>query len=381
MKDDILQREGKSRPKVLYCASTASHIRNFHLPYLKKFHDEGVAIHVAVDEKTEISYADKVFGLHFRKRLVSSNNIYALFQLYKIIKREKYDAIISNTTLAGVIVRISLLFLRKRPRVCHIVHGYIFDMDSGLRKYLYLIPEKIAALVSDVVFVMNDEDLQIATRYHLYKEQLHHIDGMGLDISRFTPLDEEKALQLRSRMGLRRENFVYAYAAEFSKRKNHTMLIRAFAQCYLENAVLLLAGEGETLPYCKKLALELDIAERVRFLGHVTNIFDVFQMSDIVVSASTSEGLPFNIMEGMYCSRPILASNIKGHRDLVEQSKNGFLFDKNRTKDLAHYLECLYNMDNEKLNGMGSSSRIKVDSYLLHNVFNINIELMFKSYL
>ena len=130
------RKSGNMRKKILFCASTVSHINNFHLPYLKAFHDMGYEVHVAVNEAAAVQWADKVMKLTFYKSLISPRNIYAIFQSRRLLKTERYDKISSNTTLAGLVVRISALFLKKRPRIYHIVHGYHFNLNSGIKKYI-----------------------------------------------------------------------------------------------------------------------------------------------------------------------------------------------------------------------------------------------------
>ena len=312
--------------KVLFCASTESHIINFHLPYLKAFHDMGYEVHVAVNKVVTIPWADKVIALPFQKNILSPKNIGAIVKAYRLLKKENYNKMSTHTTLAGVIMRLAAIPLKKRPRIYHIVHGYIFNLNYSLKKLIYLIPEKIAAQVSDVVMVMNKEDLDIARRYHLYKEKLHFINGIGIDPSRFKVVSEEEKMKEKKRRGFTKEDFLFVYAAEFSKRKNHKMLIKAFAQCKPPNTHLLLAGNGKLLERCKKLVEDLKMTEQIHFLGYVDDIPTLYSACDAVISSSRLEGLPFNIIEALGCNLPVFASNVKGHRDLCENGENCFLF-------------------------------------------------------
>lgn len=363
--------------KVLFCASTASHINNFHLPYLKAFHNNGYEVHVAVNEKVPIKWADKVFALPFYKSLLSIKNILAMFQARKLLKKYHYEKVITNTTLAGVIVRVAALLLKSRPRIYHIVHGYIFNADSGIKKYFYLIPERIAAMVSNVVMVMNHEDYEMAQKYRLFKDKLCYIDGMGVDPARFKIVSPKEKIAYKKQLGFKEDDFLFVYVAEFSKRKNQKMLINAFAKCKLEKAHLLLAGDGKLLDECKRLVNNLGQTERIHFLGYVKDVPSLYCACDCAVSTSKAEGLPFNIIEALGCGLPVIASDIKGHRELIEHNINGYLFKIHDEKKLKHSMEFVFNQQSSDKINIQQNGIIKAKKYELTRVYENIIKIIF----
>lgn len=316
--------------KILFCASTASHIRNFHLPYIKALNDKNYEVWVASNSDEPIPYAKRSVAFPFRKNLLSFNNIIAIFKLRKFLKHEQFDKISTHTALASAIIRLAVLLLpkRERPRVYYIAHGFLFCESDGWKKWIYLLPEKICAPVTNVLMVMNQEDLKLAKRYHLYKEQLHFIDGIGFDSDRFKPLSSKERKNGRRAMGFTPTDFLFIYAAEFSKRKNQQLLIQAFAKVadQIPQAHLLLAGNGALLEHCKTLVKKLQMEKRIHFLGYVQQVQELYPLCDAAVSTSKVEGIPFNVLEAMSCGLPVLLSNIKGHQDLVE-NRAEFLFD------------------------------------------------------
>lgn len=362
--------------RVLYCASTASHINNFHIPYLEALHNMGFEVHVAVNENVPIKFADKVFALSFYKNLLSFRNIKAIFQAKKLLDNNNYEKVITNTTLAGVIVRAAALLMKNRPKIYHIVHGYIFNDDSGIKKHFYLIPEKITAKVSDVVMVMNQEDYEMAKKYKLYKDKLYYIDGMGVDPSRFKLVTSEEKVAYKRKLGFSEEDFLFVYVAEFSKRKNQKMLIKAFSECNLENSHLLLAGDGKMLDYCKRLAQKLDKKGRIHFLGYVNDVTSLYCACDCAVSTSKAEGLPFNIIEAMGCGLPVVASDIKGHRELVENEENGLLFKINDNNCLKQKLKRAYNFGYTQLKQFIDRNCKKAANYSLDALYDKIVNIL-----
>lgn len=332
--------------KVLYCASTLSHIEQFHLPYLRAFREQGFEVWVVANESRPVMYADRVLALSLRKNLPSYHNILAIIAVWKLLRSTKFDIVSTHTALAAAVVRAAILLFNKnkRPFVFNTCHGYLFNQNDGFKKWLYLLPEIICSPVTDVLMVMNHEDYAISERYKLYKKKLYYICGMGIDLSKFKPASQEERQSARIERNLSEKDFVFLYAAEFSKRKNQAFLIRAFANICkgYPDMRLLLAGDGKLLNECRSLACQLNVSDQIIFLGFVKEMKQLYAASDICVTSSRIEGLPFNVMEAIACGLPVIASNIKGHNDLIKDSLNGWLFEQDQLVQLEEKLVQAY---------------------------------------
>jgi glycosyltransferase EpsD len=362
--------------KILFAASTLSHIKNFHLPYLQEFQNRGYEVWVVANSSDTIPYADHVVALPFAKSLLSYQNIKAIFLARTLLKKQNFDIVSTHTALASAVVRAAILTLHKKPKVYCTIHGYLFHENDGLKKWIYLLPEKICAHVTDVLMVMNHEDYEMAERHKLYKEKLSYINGMGIDLKKFTPATDEEKQSIRKKMGFAENDFLFVYAAEFSKRKNQAFLIRSFAEVCQEcpNIKLLLAGKGALLEECKELVRQLHREEQIRFLGYVSNMRDVYVACDACVSTSQIEGLPFNIMEAIACGLPVVASDIKGHRELVKDGNYGILYKSGDPVELQKKLKYI----NKTKASSGKSEeniRVQLGSYELNQVVEQILEI------
>lgn len=134
--------------------------------------------------------------------------------------------------------------------------------------------------------------------------------------------------ELRKKYGYDEKDFILIYIAEFIPRKNHIFLLNAIPALKEQIASLkvILPGRGTLLKDMKKLAVDLEIDDIVKFLGYRKDIADLCRASDVYVSVSHQEGLPVSVIEAMACGLPIVASDIRGHRDNVVDGENGFLF-------------------------------------------------------
>lgn len=312
--------------KVLFTASTASHIRQFHLPYLRWFQDRGWEVHAACGAaEGEIPFADETIPLPFEKRMTSPKNFQAARILRTKIRREDYALITTHTALAAFFTRLALSGLRERPPVACMVHGYLFDDGTGyIKKQILLAAERLTAPSTDLLLTMNQWDLETARRCKL-GARVAGVPGVGVDFSRLEQADPARRLELRRELGLPEKSFILIYPAEFSARKSQSVLIRAMEHLP-ENVTLVLAGRGAMLEECRTLARSLGAERRIVFPGHVSDMSRWYGAADAAVSASRSEGLPFNIMEAMYTGLPVIASAVKGHTDLIREGETGMLY-------------------------------------------------------
>ena len=316
----------KEIKKILICASRVSHIHNFHMPYIEYFKSRGFQVDIAVQGISESPLIDNCYNVKFTKNPFSPDNLHTVRLLKRIMSENEYDIVCSNSTLAGASARLAVMGLRKRPYYVHISHGYMFGEKSGLQSKIYLLAEKLTRNVTDSLVVMNKEDFSLAEKYKLGKK-LYFIYGMGLVGERFPEISDKKRNEIRKSMGISESDKMLLCVGEFSKRKNQTAVIQALERLLKKhkNIKLVLAGDGDMLETCRKISQSLEIDRNICFFFFFFEISYLYRCSDVLVTASKMEGLPFNVMEALYCRVPVVATDIKGHSDLIENKKNGLL--------------------------------------------------------
>ena len=312
--------------KVLFTASTFSHILNFHTPYLKWFRDRGWSVHVACGgEPVPIPDADRVTVLPLEKSMASAKNFRAMAMLRRLIREEAYDLISTHTSLAAFFTRLAVKGMSQRPLVANTVHGYLFDgSTSATKRRVLLLAERMAAAQTDLLMTMNLWDFQLAQEEKLGRRVVH-IPGMGVDFSGLEDYGSGDSQMLRREWDIPDEAFVMIYPAEFSERKSQAVLIQAMTKLP-ESCVLVLPGQGALFEKCRAMTRQLELTDRVIFPGQIVNMGPWYAMADAAVSASRSEGLPFNVMEAMHCGLPVVASKVKGHTDLIQDGETGLLY-------------------------------------------------------
>lgn len=331
--------------KVLITASVYSHIRNFHLPYLREFQRLGWETHVACAGIPEDApYVDRAVDLPFEKKLIAETNLRALRLLRQDVERERYDLIITHTTLAAFLTRMAVKGLRNRPKLVTVMHGYLFDDNTPLLRRRFLLnAERAVASETDLLLVMNEWDYQTAKKYHLGK-RIEKIPGTGVNFEKLDAVSAEDGKRLRERLGVPEDAFVLIYAAEFSARKSQHVLIEAMRDLP-DQVWLVLCGDGALRASCMAQAAKLPAPERVLFPGYIEDIGVWYRMADVCVASSRSEGLPHSIVEAMHVGLPVIASAVKGHTDLITDGVTGLLYPHGDAKKCA---ECVGSIVGDK---------------------------------
>ena len=364
--------------RILICASRISHILNFHLPYLRYFKEKGYIIDAAAEGKTENELIDNCYNLSFVKNPLSPKNIGTVSKLRKLMKENEYSLVYSNTTLAGAAAKLAVMRLKKKPYFVHISHGYMFGLGGSMRSRIYRTAERLTAPAVDTLAVMNSEDYYLAKKYKLGRS-VNYIYGMGLQKERFPEISDEQKTAVRERTGIGRDKKLLICVGEFSARKNQTMLIKAFDDIHKKHpdTVLAFAGEGKTENECRMLVQSLELRDSVKFLGHVGNINEIYRSSDLLVACSKMEGMPFNVMEALYCGLPVAASNIKGHSDLLKNKPFGVLFE-NDSRSLTAAVDKILS-DGNKYSEMKNTASLD-ERYLSENVMTTVLRLLDREY-
>lgn len=266
------------------------------------------------------------FNIPFEKRLLSIKNIKNLLKIRKILKAEGFDAIILNTNLAAFIIRLALpKRLKKTTKVINFVHGYLFSRRSrAFSSAFFLLCEMLVRQKCDTVITMNSEDYRTAIRYRLARGRVIASRGVGIrPMQNFLPPEKIRDEYFPS------ARYVIAFVGELSKRKNQVFLIKCLPRIrrVLGDVRLCLVGDGRERDRLLRLVRRLSLEDAVQLLGYREDAADFIRACDLYVSPSLSEGMPLNVIEAMTLGKTALVSRIKGHRDLISDGVNGYLYD------------------------------------------------------
>lgn len=272
------------------------------------------------------------------------SNLKGYLQLRKIAKQQHYDTVVTNEPVMGLLTRLAFAN-KKGTKVTYIAHGFHFYKGgSKLNNLIYKAIEGFAAHFTDTLVTINKEDFEAAKEFKLKENgTIQYIPGIGVNTSKFYKSSKEDCIEIRKEIGLSGDDFVVAVIGELNDNKNQEAIIRAIALLKSEspNLKAVFMGKGEKAEHLKNLCSELNVDDRILFLGYRHDVNRILSVCDLGASASLREGLGLNIIEEMASGLPIVASENRGHRDIVTED-SGILLQENTADEFAKAFLDLY---------------------------------------
>lgn len=367
--------------KVLFVATVDSHIKQFHLPYLKWFKKNGFEVHVATNSHEPIEYCDKKHCITFERNPFKKNNITAIIELKRIIEEEKIQIIHCHTPVGAAISRISAKNARKTlgTKVIYTAHGFHFYKGASLKNWILYYPiEKILAKSTDCIITINQEDYKIA-KNKLKAKKIAYVNGVGIVTDRLdVKFNKDDKKRKREELGISQNDTVLTYVAELNDNKNQKFLIEIVDELVKEqkNVTLLLVGEGKNKLKYQNTIEQKGLKNNIKILGYRKDIGEILSITDICTASSLREGLPVNVLECMYMSIPVIAIDNRGHKELVQNGENGYIIPKlNKILYKEKVKELADNPDLRKK--MGKKSKEMSHKYTIENIIK-DIEKIYK---
>jgi glycosyltransferase involved in cell wall biosynthesis len=180
----------------------------------------------------------------------------------------------------------------------------------------------------------------------------------GLDVAAFR-FDAEVRARTRAHLALAPDDFLWLAAGRLQEQKDYPTLLRAVAMLRYPRPVVVIAGTGEQRRALERLAAQLGIAQRVRFLGLRDDVPDLLAAADAVVLSSAWEGSPNIVLEAMAASVPVAATDVGGVRELVDSGRTGFVVAPGRPKALVDAMFTVMALSPDERAAMGEAARAK----------------------
>jgi lipopolysaccharide/colanic/teichoic acid biosynthesis glycosyltransferase/glycosyltransferase involved in cell wall biosynthesis len=268
----------------------------------------------------------------------------AAWELWRILRREEIDVLHTHNPKPGIYGRI-LGRLAGVPVVVNTVHGlYATEDDRLLKRVLVYAMEALAARFSDAELVQSREDHELLTRRRITRPSRTRLLGNGVDLTRFDPsrFSDRQRRALRRSLGIASDRVVIGMVGRLVAEKGYPELFEAATRLDQRYLILVAGHEDPAKPDALSHA-DVRRAEGmgVRFLGMQDDIESLYSAMDIFVLPSHREGLPRAAMEAAAMGLPIVATNIRGCREVVKHGVNGFLTPVGDSAELARNIRTL----------------------------------------
>jgi glycosyltransferase involved in cell wall biosynthesis len=238
--------------------------------------------------------------------------------------------------------------LKKRCRIkflCQTVHG-LTESFTGSRRlkmdfYSRLNQYYTKRYFDRIIAVSEDIKGQLAEYYNPDKIEVIH---NSVDLEKIKPVGRRK--EIREEFGIDDDTIVIGSAGRMVPVKGYEILLES-ARILLEDrndVYFLLAGDGPQKNELEKLAENLKITDRFKFVGFRDDIYDFLDSLDIFVMTSHHEGIPIILLEAMALEKPIVATSVGGIPEIVDNGLSGLLVSPgNPNKLTVAYNEIISN--------------------------------------
>lgn len=255
-----------------------------------------------------------------------------LVRMVQHLRRNHYTIVHTHNSITGAIGRMAARIARV-PVVIHTTHGFHFHENMTRWQSLpYVCAERRLARMCDMLLCQNREEVGLIQRFGLQARLgVYHV-GNGIDLKEFAP---------RATMP-RNERPILLCVGRLEGVKNHPMLFQALAALRSRGPVLLrLVGEGPLDAEYKEYLCREGLAGDVEFLGYRYDIPQLTAAADVVVLTSLKEGIPRALMQAAAVGVPVVATDVKGTREVVVDGETGFLVPLDDTGALVDRLGTL----------------------------------------
>ncbi|MBA3538044.1 MAG: glycosyltransferase family 4 protein [Deltaproteobacteria bacterium] len=267
--------------------------------------------------------------LALRRRMHAPSDVVGTLQLASYCLRDRYDIVHTHNIKAGHIGRVVAMSMRV-PVIVHTVHGMAYSLDMPWpKRTAHALLERFASLDCDLVFSQSREDRDTLLASHAVSAERLVVIGNGIDLRRFdaaAPSVQAVRDTTRAALGIRPEEIVFLSAGRLIREKGFIELFEATERANRDDPRIRLAVAGPTDERAD--ALDQGILDRARaagilLLGARSDMPALYAASDVVVLASWHEGMPRVLMEGAAMGKPLLTTDVRGCREVVEPPRHG----------------------------------------------------------
>lgn len=378
----MVSEKNKIKPKILRIATVPVYMNivlKGQLRYLNQYFD--VVAATAYDEKhyNEIGNREGVVmrTIDLHRTISPIKDLSALFQLIRLIKKEKPQLIHTHTPKAGLLGMLAG-FVCNVPVRMHTVTGLPLMGATGLKKKLLIGLEKLTYALTTGVYP-NSHALKEYILTNNFTRQcklkvLLNGSTNGVDTSIFDASQIDTKENLRTLYSITKDSFVFVFVGRIAKEKGIEELVSAFVALTKEfpeqKFQLLLVGKFERQYGLLKQETEKFIENHSDIItpGRFDDVRPFYKLADVFVLPSYREGFPNAVLEAGAMGIPSIVTNINGCNEIIINGKNGLIIPVQDEKALLEAMKIMLTNNSGYQNMQMVSRSNVVDKYARKNM-------------
>lgn len=250
-----------------------------------------------------------------------------------ILKHNSIHILHTHGGVAGLYGRWSA-HQNRTPVIVHTVHGiHYLHYRNPVCKYLGILSEKYLSRFTDVLICVSDGDRRKAQKYGLASEEKVMVIKNGIDFSKFDGLKADRL----EKLNIQDSRPVVGTVARLHRQKGLIYLLKAAKRIsrVFPEVKFLIIGEGPLRKKLERKSRRLGLGRRVWFMGERKDVPQLLSLVDVVVLPSLWEGLPYALIEASALAKPVVATDVEGTREIIEDGKTGILVPPKNGEILA----------------------------------------------
>lgn len=321
------------------------------LGYMNAFYDV-TAISSESENLQKIASKEKVtvHCVEMSRKITPIQDIKAIINLYKYLKKEKTLIVHTHTPKAGMVGMIASK-LASVPIRLHTVAGLPLMEIKGIKRNILNFVEKVTYACATMIYP-NSKGLYdfILNQKFTKKEKLKVIangSSNGINTEYFNPkhFSEDKKSNLKQELGINENDFVFIFVGRLVKDKGINELVQAFSKLKTQSSKILLVGpfEEELDPLLPKTLSEIKNNKNIISVGFQQDVRPYFAISNALVFPSYREGFPNVVMQAGAMELPSIVTDINGCNEIIVENKNGIIIPTKNTNAIFDAMNKLLN--------------------------------------
>ncbi len=355
--------------KVAVLCSTDLSFRALLLPQMTAAKQAGYVVHgISSNGPYFRQLREKGFIMYpvtLKRSISPFSDMVALWRMYWYFKCERFDIVHTHMPKDGLLGQLAAK-LADVPITMSTVHGFYFhdNMKPWVRRF-YIAIEWIIGKCSTTLLCQNPEDIETAIRLGICKRDKIKLLGNGVDLSKFAPwrFDADFRRRKRTEIGVPEDAVVVGIIGRLVREKGYFELFEAMRNVMaVNNNVWLVIIGPEEPEKADRISTDsfsrFGIEHHTRYLGLRNDMPELLACCNIYTLPSWREGFPRSAIEAAAMGLPIVATNIRGCRQVVEDGVNGFLVPPQDSTALKNAITKLVE-DDQLREKMGHSGFLK----------------------
>lgn len=260
---------------------------------------------------------ERFFELEHRKFSITR-----LFELKSFIKKNEIKIVHAHGKGAGLYGRLLKIILSDRIKVIFTFHGLHIAQYNQTKKKMYIFYEKFFSRYTDLFINVSGGEQENCIKYGIFSAQKSEVVYNVIPDVKY----EKTNKTLREELNLPLDRFIVLSIVRFSFAKNieDTLAIAELLK-FDERFMFVLVGDGETREEIENEIKKKDL-NNILLTGFKNNPLDYIAASNVYLSTSRWEGLPYSLIEASMMGLPAVATNVVGNNEVVKNNFNGKLF-------------------------------------------------------